>query len=518
MLEAVAYCRLSDKDSSANSINNQKKRIQEYCTYHKISLVNVFVDDGKSGWTFDRPAFVELEKFCKSRKTIKYLIITHFDRFSRADPIDAMVKERYFRDKLNVKVLQVNESPDIDTSNPTYLMLRFMTAFVANEERSRIVDRVKNGIRYSLLQGRYCSNAPYGYTNGRDEQNRPILLIDEIKSAHVKTIFKRFLLGDTQEQIKRLIKPKGFNQNSLSAITRILQNPIYAGLVNVPAHNDQPARLVKGIHTPLITEEVYWLVQAKFNDKYTQIVKRDEVYLRGVIRCKNCGKLLTAAASKGKYNYYWYYYCKEDRKNNYNATKVHKLLDTILENLSIKQEDAEMIMNGVKQNLSESINTRTKDLMRLNIQIQRCKDAITGIEQKYLLSNVSEATFNKTIIEKNNLLQDLLNQKNDLEVDTNSHYDKLEIVLTKMQDIKAQFHTFDVTTKHKFLQLVFGNTIVYTGESVRTPFLHPMFSFKDIDVKGFEILSEIKKSHKSGSNLDGWTIWEDIRTLFEMIA
>ena len=95
MNNAVAYCRLSDKDSSANSINNQKKRIAEYCNYNKLELVQTFVDDGKSGWTFDRPAFKALEDYCKTNKTVKYLIVTHFDRFSRTDPVDAMVKEGY---------------------------------------------------------------------------------------------------------------------------------------------------------------------------------------------------------------------------------------------------------------------------------------------------------------------------------------------------------------------------------------------------------------------------------------
>jgi site-specific DNA recombinase len=65
MENAVGYCRLSDKQESSSSIASQKKRIQEYCERYNLNLLQIFVDDGKSGWTFDRPGFIQLEAFCK---------------------------------------------------------------------------------------------------------------------------------------------------------------------------------------------------------------------------------------------------------------------------------------------------------------------------------------------------------------------------------------------------------------------------------------------------------------------
>jgi site-specific DNA recombinase len=97
---AVGYARLSDKDSSTNSISSQCRRIEEYCHHNNLQLVQIFKDDGKSGWTFDRPGFIELENFCKDNPAIKFLIIRHFDRFSRTDPIDAMTKEKVFQRKV----------------------------------------------------------------------------------------------------------------------------------------------------------------------------------------------------------------------------------------------------------------------------------------------------------------------------------------------------------------------------------------------------------------------------------
>ncbi len=69
--KAVGYCRLSDRDDRSSSIPSQKKRIQEYCERYDLELLEIFVDDGKSGWTFDRPGFIHLEAFCKKHKEIK---------------------------------------------------------------------------------------------------------------------------------------------------------------------------------------------------------------------------------------------------------------------------------------------------------------------------------------------------------------------------------------------------------------------------------------------------------------
>ena len=66
MPQAVAYCRLSDANERSGSIANQKRKVIEYCERYGLELLHTFVDDGKSGWTFDRPGFKELEDFCKN--------------------------------------------------------------------------------------------------------------------------------------------------------------------------------------------------------------------------------------------------------------------------------------------------------------------------------------------------------------------------------------------------------------------------------------------------------------------
>lgn len=493
--DAVGYCRLSEAVLNGSSIASQKKRIVEYCQRYNLNLLKIFVDDGKSGWTFDRPGFIELEQFCKQNKQARLLIIPHFDRFSRADPIDAMVKERYFRDKLNVKVLQLSEPPDTDTNNSTYQIIRFMQAFAANEERNRIVDRVTTAIHYKLLQGRYCSTAPYGYKNTRDPQGQAVIVIDETKSAVVKFILKQYLKGYNIEELRTLAIEKGFSVKGHSAIQKILLSPVYAGLINVPAYKNQPAKLVKGIHSALISEGEYWQIQQRLAPHKFLSVKRPEVPLRGVLKCFYCEKMLTAAPSKSKLGrYYWYYFCNTHRKENFSAIRIHGQLDDILDAISIKGEYFDRLKEKLYASIQELISTQTKELMKLNLQVRSVEQTISFIEEKYLLESVSRETYNKVMGEKKTFLAELNTKKEMLNFGAHDYLGRLDKVMEKAGNVRTLYNQMNVVSKQSFIKQVFGTDLRYTLGSYRTPFLHPVFAMIGRLIKDLPLIIEKQKA------------------------
>lgn len=480
--DACGYARLSNIEERSSSIPSQKKRIEEYCERYGLNLLKIFVDDGKSGWTFDRPGFIELEAFCKANKAVKYLIIPHFDRFSRADPIDAMVKERQFRDKLKVKVLQVSEPPDTDTENSTYQIIRFMQAFAANEERARIIDRTKTGMRFKMLQGRYCATAPFGYKNVRvkkseTDRGEATIVIDENRAPIIEFIFKQFLKGCSIADLYRMAIEKGFTVKGKCAIQSVLSNPVHAGLVNVPPYKNQPARIVKGLHPGIVSEADYWEVQQKLSPRKFIPQKRPEVPLRGVLRCQICSKLMTAAPSKSRNgNYYWYYFCTEHRKENYSAVKIHGNLDLILEAISIKGERLSELKTNLAARIQHLISTQTKELMNVNLSIRKVEKSIADIEEKYLLQTVAAETFNKVIGEKKIQLGDLLDKKEILSVGAYRYLDRLDEVMSKAASVRTVYNQLDIVSKQLFMKQIFGTAIFYTPSGFRTGYIHPVFA------------------------------------------
>ncbi|MGE7412709.1 recombinase family protein, partial [Pedobacter suwonensis] len=83
-MNAIGYVRLSIKDQSQYSLGYQEKSIADYCEKNGVELLEVFSDNGKSSYTFDRPDYIALEDFIKQRKgKIQFLVVMDHDRFSR---------------------------------------------------------------------------------------------------------------------------------------------------------------------------------------------------------------------------------------------------------------------------------------------------------------------------------------------------------------------------------------------------------------------------------------------------
>jgi hypothetical protein len=91
-----------------------------------------------------------------------------------------------------------------------------------------------------------------------------------------------------QLKLKQAINlaPMGFTIKGHSAIQRVLEKCLYAGLIKVP---DNRGKHVKASHAPIISKPDYWLAQEMLAGKTITGQKREEVPLRGVLHC-TCGK------------------------------------------------------------------------------------------------------------------------------------------------------------------------------------------------------------------------------------
>ena len=79
------YCRLSRDDElsgESNSIKNQKLILSKYAQDNKFQNIKFFVDDGYSGTTFTRPAFMEMMELAENGK-IGTIIVKDHSRLGR---------------------------------------------------------------------------------------------------------------------------------------------------------------------------------------------------------------------------------------------------------------------------------------------------------------------------------------------------------------------------------------------------------------------------------------------------
>ena len=79
------YERLSRDDEQAgesNSIQNQKKYLEEYARQHGLRIIRHFYDDGYSGTNFNRPGFAALLEEVEAGR-VETLVVKDLSRFGR---------------------------------------------------------------------------------------------------------------------------------------------------------------------------------------------------------------------------------------------------------------------------------------------------------------------------------------------------------------------------------------------------------------------------------------------------
>lgn len=484
---AAGYIRVSDADQSNFSIQNQQREIEVYCERNNLTLAKTFIDNGQSAFTFDRKEFKDLEAYIKKNKICKYLVVYALDRFSRANIADALTKMQEIQERLNVKILTVTDPVNIELDDMGVQLKRVVELLFSNFELQKIKKRTTDGIYQSRLEGRHTSTAPIGYKNSRDANDKPILIIDEEKAFYIRTIYRLFLQGVALVDIKSQIKNLGYVLKGNSALPYILSNPIYAGMIKVPSKKDKPSYLVKGLHQPIISPFDYWAVQPKLNMKKTGKLKEDEVFLRGVLACE-CGKLMTTGKSKGRSKYYTYYFC-ENHKKYFNSDKLHNQFFDVLNHISLSTETQKIMSDNIEKFIKSKSKTKGKEIMIARLDLQKVKDKISSVEEKYLLTpDMSESTYKKVMSDLKATESRLSEQVVTLSSTVDPYSSFKETLIPILGRVGVLFKDLDVLKKQEFIRAVFGG-LSFDGKAFRTAFILPELAHNHLILKEKGLLS-----------------------------
>lgn len=498
-MNALGYIRISVKDQSDYSLPYQEQAIRDYCTRNNLTLLALFKDDGESSYTFDRPDFKALERFIKQNRNVNYLIVLDHDRFSR-NLAEALLKIQHLNNKFGIKVLSTHDSIDTDFTDPSTFMIRAFKLMIAESELHRIRQRTRNGNYQAAMSGRYINVAPIGYKNKRDEYGKPILIIDEEKANIIKRIYKLYLRGIPLEEIRKEMKIKGNSQTR-----NILSNHVYCGLIKVPG--TKPVKFVKGLHSPIISEQDFWAVQEKLSGKSIKRHNNEDVPLRGVLKCW-CGRTATAGNSKSKSGkYYWYYLCPIHRKNM-SAVKLHDQLNKILATISFTEEEMQQMKSRMAYNIGKELQEKGKQLHQIKKDIENVQRRIESLEEKYLLQpDISETSYKKAIGKLYAEQKELQHALSIANTDQDVYFDRLNELLPKLTSLENAFNQLSLTRKQQFLNVVFDKNLYWMNGSYRTPFIHQLFSDKELILKEKGLLIKqqpsINLSEKPESTRDG---------------
>jgi len=85
-MRAVIYCRVSTKEQTLNySLSSQEDACRQHCARVGIQVDRVFLEEGESAKTTDRPRFQDMLDYCRVNKSsLDYVVVYAVSRFARS--------------------------------------------------------------------------------------------------------------------------------------------------------------------------------------------------------------------------------------------------------------------------------------------------------------------------------------------------------------------------------------------------------------------------------------------------
>lgn len=195
------YERLSrddDVEGESNSIQNQKKLLEEYAKQHGFPNPVHFTDDGISGTCFDRPGFLEMMKQVEAGR-VEYLCIKDMSRLGR-DYLKVGQIMEILRQK-GVRLIAINDGVDSARGDDDFTPFRN----IMNEYYARDTSRkIRSTFQSKGKSGKHVTGLViYGYLWN---ETRDQWLVDEYSAGIVKRIFQMTIDGMGPYQIANKLK------------------------------------------------------------------------------------------------------------------------------------------------------------------------------------------------------------------------------------------------------------------------------------------------------------------------
>jgi DNA invertase Pin-like site-specific DNA recombinase len=316
--QKIRYCLYARKsteqeDKQALSIESQVNEMISLAEKEGLEIVEIKRESHSSKEVGQRPVYNELMAEIRQGK-FNGILTWAPDRLSRnAGDLGSVV------DLMDQKLLlEIQTYGQKFTNNPNEKFLLMILGSQAKLENDNKMVNVKRGLRARCEMGLWPSVPPTGYLSNPDRNKKCEVVIDEQRAGVIKQMFEKVAYdGWSGRKIFKWLsndlrfKTKHGKPLTLSNIYIILKSSFYYGEFEYPKGSGQ---WYKGKHEPILTKELYNLVQDKITSDHLVHAQDKEFAFTKMITCGLCGSGVTAdekfkKLKDGTTNRYVYYGC-----------------------------------------------------------------------------------------------------------------------------------------------------------------------------------------------------------------
>jgi len=483
-MRCAIYTRVSTDnqvEKDYNSLETQKESLMAYIQAHKYEgweLYDIYEDAGHSAADLNRP---ELQRLLNDirRKKVDAVLVYKIDRLTRNQ------KDFYFLIELFEKynVTFISTTQNFDTSSAAGRLMRNIMLDFAQFEREMTAERTRDKMLARARKGLWNGGlVPLGYDYSPEEKK---LKINPEESKVVKLIFETYLKEKSLARVVRKINSLGYRTKSyltksgkvigggefiITSTRHILTNPIYIGLVKHKSNTYQ------GQHPPIIDRDVFDKVQEILGrNKKTFTSPSQNKYnflLQGLVRCGECGSLMSSHYSVRNGQKYFYYKCTRIMHRDKKACpskplSAREFENAIVEKIKELSQDRDQLENTMK-NANLIAQEELKPLKERKTLLERARkekeEEITRLIKAIKTGSLEIESIEKELRQLEKEKKNLEGQIEELNIYIRREEAKLidiDIVQRTYQGFSQIFPDLKPREKHQFLQLLIKEMAIY---------------------------------------------------------
>ncbi|MDO9555613.1 MAG: recombinase family protein, partial [Atribacterota bacterium] len=313
----------------------------------------------------------------------------------------------------------------------------------------------------------------------KDEEGNKTILPDPERARYIRKIFEMYATGNCSMSVIGIeMKKLGLTNNSKShkpvsksQIEWILKNPFYYGQMR------SKGTLYQHHYEPLISLYLFnkaQEVKKNWHKKPFKYAGKPAIF-RGIIKCAECGCLITPEIKKGKYTYYsCSNYHRVHKKRIYvREEELLKPIYEVLKSIQIPNNTLEWLTKELKRIHENKSLFHQENLKKLQKDYDLLEDRISKMYDDKLDGFISEDLYQKKLKEYKEKQRDILIQIEDHTKADENFYITAPKILNLANRALEIFESSEVKEKRALINLLLQNPLLSGRKlsfSLRSPF------------------------------------------------
>lgn len=495
---AALYLRLSKEDEEkgfddSESIKNQRSMLMDYAEKQKLKVYDIYVDDGITGTTDERPSLQKMTKDIESKK-VNLVITKDLSRLSR-NYIDAGYYMEKFFPEHRTRYISLLDNVDTERDGYTSDIVPFkalLNDFYAKDISKKIASVKRDKQRKGLFIG---GKAPYGYKKSPTEKN--VIIIDEPAAENVRYMFKLALEGLSCREIamtfnnENIPTPSQYAKINLSAkgrgpysgkwsserISEMLRNEVYIGnmvqgRMRKASYKSKKCNklprdqwiVVENTHEPIIDKETFEKVGMLIQSRNHTRCRTYDFLLKGLIYCHECGYPLGVMNRKLSGNKDMLYsICRtyqrftQYHKCTCHCTRVEDITKAVIEQVrEVCRQYIDRInlaeLNGKANSmLKAEMKRQKKDISELKCNLEAIKNKIDKMYDDKLSGMIDDDDFRRCY---NKMKAEQAEIETKIKALKNSNEKEIQFHMERTQELVTEFLNTEEYSRELLVSLI----------------------------------------------------------------